>query len=142
MQSPQHSRSAESHAETISAPAMTAPASQTAGQSHGEAPRGGEHEKLLLQVIEATLHGDDESLSDGEWEAVCSVARAHPACDLELGILSELVAAFIAERFKSLADDPQLVQRMSMRIAGSLWTHAASKGRLHRFWQQISEHAS
>jgi len=99
------------------------------------------NEGLINQVLAATLSGDGSVLTDHEWEAIEQVARAHaPGTVVDLGIASQVVTAFLASRFPTLASQRDLLNRMSFRIAGSLWSHPVAKQRLIRFWELISGH--
>ena len=110
---------------------------KSAAASEAAAP--GEAERLLHEVIEATLRGEGDSLSEAEWEAICGVARSRRGRPLDLPTAADLVAAFLSQRFAA-AEDTQLLERMSLRISGSMWAHPAAQTRLRRFWDQLLEH--
>lgn len=94
---------------------------------------------LISQVLEATLTGGNSSLSEAEWAALSEVARAHPpATPLQLALVCELVSAFLKTRFDSLAQDKAMFHKMTLRIAGSLWTYPRSQQHLIRFWELLS----
>ena len=96
-------------------------------------------ESLIAQVLEATLTGRDTSLTDTEWEALSQVARAYPPhTPLQLALVCQLVSTLLKTRFESLAMEQSMFHQMSLRIAGSLWTHPQSQKHLIRFWELLS----
>ena len=110
------------------------------GSSEASNPAARDPGRLLLEVIEETLRGEDAGLSEQEWESLRGVARSRPDQPLDLATLSVLVTTLLADRFETFAGDPVSLQRMSMRISGSLWAHPISQARLHRFWEQLLGH--
>jgi hypothetical protein len=97
------------------------------------------HESLMSHVLEATLVGGDSSLTEAEWESLSQVAREHPPnASLQLAIACQLVTALLKTRFATLSQDKATLHQMSLRIAGSLWTHARSQQHLLRFWELLS----
>ncbi len=99
------------------------------------------HEGLMTEVLAATLTGDGTALTKDEWEAIEQVARAYPPeTEVDLGIVSQLVSAFLASRFPALVSEKVLFNRMSLRLSGALWSHPVGKQRLIRFWELISGH--
>ena len=130
------------YADEAAAAAPAAPGPAAAGPKSAAASAAGspvEAERLLHEVIEATLRGEGDSLSEAEWEAICGVARGRRDRPLDLPITVDLVAAFLSHRFAA-AEDPRLLERMSLRISGSMWAHPAAQLRLRRFWDQLLEH--
>ncbi len=96
-------------------------------------------ESLISQVLEATLAGGDTTLTETEWEALAQVARAHPPkTHLQLALVCQLVSTLLKTRFATLAQEQSMFHQMSLRIAGSLWTHPRSQQHLIRFWELLS----
>jgi hypothetical protein len=96
-------------------------------------------EGLMTEVLAATLSGDGSSLTDIEWQSLQQIARSYPPqTEVDLGVATQLVTAFLLARFPILADETTLFNKMSLRVAGSLWSHPAGKQRLIRFWELIS----
>ena len=97
------------------------------------------HESLITQVLEATLTSSGTTLTEGELESLLQVARAHPPhTNLQLGLVCELVSALLKTRFTTLSREHATLHHMSLRIAGSLWTHPRSQQQLIRFWELLS----
>ncbi len=103
-----------------------------------ESSHSNDREELLRQVIETTFSGSSQGLSEKEWEALRRVVELNPdAPRLDLGLVCQLVKALIETRFSSLAQDQAMLQRMCLRISGTLWSHPVSNGRLRRFWELL-----
>lgn len=97
------------------------------------------HESLMSQVLEATLMSDGTTLTESELESLSQVARAHPPhTNLQLGLVCELVSALLKTRFATLSQEHVALHQMSLRIAGSLWTHPRSQQHMIRFWELLS----
>ncbi len=96
-------------------------------------------DSLITQVLEATLAGGDTTLTDDEWGALSQVARAHPPnTELQLALVCQLVSTLLKTRFEKLSQEKSMFHQMSLRIAGSLWTHPRSQQHLIRFWELLS----
>ena len=97
------------------------------------------HESLITQVLEATLTSGGTTLTEAELESLSQVARAHPPhTNLQLGLVCELVSALLKARFAKLSQEHATLHQMSLRIAGSLWTHPRSQQHLIQFWELLS----
>lgn len=97
------------------------------------------HESLISQVLEATLTSGGTALTESELESLSQVARAHPPhTNLQLGLVCELVSALLKTRFATFSQEHATLHQMSLRIAGSLWTHPRSQQQMIRFWELLS----
>jgi hypothetical protein len=97
-----------------------------------------DREELLRQVIETTFSASIQGLSEKEWESLRRVVESNPnSPQLDLGLVCQLVKSLIETRFSTLAQDQAMLQRMCLRISGTLWSHPASNGRLRRFWELL-----
>lgn len=98
-------------------------------------------ESLMIEVLAATFSSDGSELTDREWQSLQQIVRAYPPdTNVDLGVATQLVSAFLTARFPALVNEEVLFNRMSLRVAGSLWSHPVGKQRLLRFWELISEH--
>lgn len=97
-----------------------------------------DREELLRQVIETTFSGSSQGLSEKEWSSLRRVVELNSSSpQLDLGLVCQLVKSLIETRFNTLAQDQAMLQRMCLRISGTLWSHPASNARLRRFWELL-----
>ncbi len=97
-----------------------------------------DRDELLRQVIETTFSGSNQGLSETEWASLRRVVELNPDSPrLDLGLVCQLVKSLIETRFSALAQDQAMLQRMCLRISGTLWSHPASNARLRRFWELL-----
>ncbi len=118
------------------------PSSKDGTQTHKSMPEDQNRpsESLLVKVLQATLESDGSGLSQAEWDRLFQLARTRSLDQpIDMGLVSEMIRLLLEPRFSTLGGDKAFIEKMSFRIAGSLWSHPVSKARVCRFWELISE---
>lgn len=98
-------------------------------------------QELLEQVLQATLAfgPGNEQLRPEDLNVLLSVARRRRAEPLSQETVTELVAAILRQRFRSLATTRDQWDRLTGQIAETMWQDPQTQPRLHDLWTKLCE---
>ncbi|MDZ4850392.1 MAG: hypothetical protein SGI77_13990 [Pirellulaceae bacterium] len=109
--------------------------SETNSQSYEEAPS---RSKLLDELLESTLSQRGKSLLGEEWELLREIANKADQDGVNfVEIATQIIEAFLFQRFPKTLSNQASLHRMSENIAQTLCEDPTSKQRLTEFVQHL-----
>jgi hypothetical protein len=101
------------------------------------------NQELLEQVLQATLSlGADDPPGPEELRTLTAVAKRRGDDPLSVELVTELVQTVLQMRFRSLADSRSQWERMTQRIAETMFDDPPTRQRIESLWTLLRESAS